>query len=706
MSTMKTLIIRPADVSLNPLGAESSVADARVSVVYDRDVWVGGQPVPRVTLLETSISTAGLRVPVLVSDDPSITEGAGFVIKVIVETTPRIGPHNDSGTSLARTIQVVAADPDEIPLGSKPNLTPVSDPMQYADVMSAIKAAAETKAAAAQVKASADGMVADVAASKDAATQAASSAAAAQQTAANMVGPTDAGVAQLVQSGAKTTTALSDTIAAKVIVPTTSAARFGAVGDGTSNDGAALATAPAGARVYLPAGQYAASSSVTIAADLVPAPGARILVPSGVTVKVTGAVDAASRDIFVDKGGKVDLTASPSQYNLAWFMSGSGYINERWDFAKRSMATFVTKQVWIPRPYANQPGAVVSGTRPYWGFNGPISFTDVNNTLTVHLEAEFKAVANCSSFLGFTDAAKPEDVYFYGDLRVLVPPDLTVDVGIDMQACARVTFWGNVVINGAKTSVRMGSPFQVAPVGSIRFFQLQCSFFTVAAVSIYGKQGLTVQDIQIDRLSCTAAQVDGVDVVQIRGLVRNIDIGSLIYSTDTAKNGYQAKDAANVLVVESTADGNIFWVRVGQLYQANAIQGFQVRTNADTPQGADKIQAVTIERVHSKYQGVAGSFAACTSCEVRGVTNSGDINIASGAVATRVTYSNNGVRTVTDSGSYTLINGVGSQSRGSGVAPAPAGGWPVGAIVRETSDNKVYLRVANTNAASDFIALT
>ena len=207
--TMKTLLIRPTDISLNPLGASSNVADARVSVVYDRDVWVGGQPVPRVPLVSTSIPAGGLRVPVLASDDPSITEGAGFVIKVIVETAPRIGQHNEAGVSLARTIQVATADPDEIPLGSKSNLTQVADPAQYADVMSAITAAAAARAAAAQVKASADAMAADVTASKDAATQAASSAAAAQQTAANMVGPTDAGVAQLIASGAKTSAALA-----------------------------------------------------------------------------------------------------------------------------------------------------------------------------------------------------------------------------------------------------------------------------------------------------------------------------------------------------------------------------------------------------------------------------------------------------------------------------------------------------------------
>ena len=202
MSTMKTLIIRPADVSLNPLGASSSVADARVSVVYDRDVWVGGQPVPRVPLIETSIPTDGLMVPVIASDDPSITDGAGFVIKVIVETSPRLGQHNDAGTSLARTIQVVAADPDVVPLGSKPNLTAVLDPAQYADVMSAITAAVETKAAAAQVKASADGAAADAAAAK-------SDAAAAVSKVNQAVASQDSATAQNVTSGDLTRRALA-----------------------------------------------------------------------------------------------------------------------------------------------------------------------------------------------------------------------------------------------------------------------------------------------------------------------------------------------------------------------------------------------------------------------------------------------------------------------------------------------------------------
>ena len=201
MSTMKNLVIRPADVSLNPLGAGSSVADATVSVVYDRDVWANGQPVPRVPLVSTSIPAGGLRVPVLASDDPSITEGAGFVIKVVVETAPRIGQHNETGVSLARTIQVVTADPDEIPLGSKSSLTQVADPAQYADVMSAIAAAAAAKSDAAQSSASAAAAKSDAAAAK-------SDAAAALDKATKAVTSQDTATAQNIATGAQTQAAL------------------------------------------------------------------------------------------------------------------------------------------------------------------------------------------------------------------------------------------------------------------------------------------------------------------------------------------------------------------------------------------------------------------------------------------------------------------------------------------------------------------
>jgi hypothetical protein len=73
---------------------------------------------------------------------------------------------------------------------------------------------------------------------EDAATRAASSAAAAQQSAANMVGPTDAGVAQLVQSGAKTSSALQQSFTRRSRTPLMLLDY--AVGDGKADDTASV----------------------------------------------------------------------------------------------------------------------------------------------------------------------------------------------------------------------------------------------------------------------------------------------------------------------------------------------------------------------------------------------------------------------------------------------------------------------------------
>lgn len=112
MSTMKTLIIRPADVSLNPLGDGSNVAGVEVTVAADRDVALsdgtfiaGGVPI-----VATSMPTAGLRVPILANDDPNITTGAGFSLVVTARYSPRCGVHGRP-QEMVRRIVITSADP-------------------------------------------------------------------------------------------------------------------------------------------------------------------------------------------------------------------------------------------------------------------------------------------------------------------------------------------------------------------------------------------------------------------------------------------------------------------------------------------------------------------------------------------------------------------------------------------------------------------
>ncbi|WP_143181203.1 hypothetical protein [Dermacoccus nishinomiyaensis] len=115
MSTMKNLVVRPADVSLNPLGATSGVAGVEVTVAVDRDVALtdgtfiaGGVPI-----VATSMPTAGLRVPVLANDDPSITTGAGFSLVVTARYSPRYGMHGRPQETVRRIV-ITSADPANV----------------------------------------------------------------------------------------------------------------------------------------------------------------------------------------------------------------------------------------------------------------------------------------------------------------------------------------------------------------------------------------------------------------------------------------------------------------------------------------------------------------------------------------------------------------------------------------------------------------
>ena len=114
-ATMKNLIIRPADVSLVPLGAASNVADVEVTVTADRDVALtdGAFIAGGVPIVATSMPSAGLKVPIIANDDPSITTGAGFSLVVTARYSPRRGQHRQR-TELVRRIVITSADPANV----------------------------------------------------------------------------------------------------------------------------------------------------------------------------------------------------------------------------------------------------------------------------------------------------------------------------------------------------------------------------------------------------------------------------------------------------------------------------------------------------------------------------------------------------------------------------------------------------------------
>jgi hypothetical protein len=82
-------------------------------------------------------------------------------------------------------------------------------------------------------------------------------------------------------------------------------------GNGTTDDRAALATADAAAAVDLPVGDYLVSSSVAFTRRMTFRPGARLIIPNGVTVTFSGGISAPTDQIFVCSGmGNVGFSAN------------------------------------------------------------------------------------------------------------------------------------------------------------------------------------------------------------------------------------------------------------------------------------------------------------------------------------------------------------------------------------------------------------
>lgn len=484
----------------------------------------------------------------------------------------------------------------------------------------------------------------------------------------------------------------------------TNISEFNGNGDGVENNASAFNSIVVGENVWLPNGNYKLSSNATINGNLVVSPNAKIVVGSGVTLTIRGKIHAYGVEMFVDNGGVVDLQNSENEYNLAWFDSGNGYINERWDFVRRGMKSFVKKKVRIPQPFYGQKGVRNDNGRLYWLFNDSFLIDDKQNTCSFYVDGEFMANNNMNNFILISDVAKPESVFFYGDIQVIANSNLFLGCGINIQSAARVTFFGNVVINGARTSVKIGGESQVAPVTDVRFFMLQCSFFSEKALSIYGKAGLTTQFIQIDRITATASQVTGLNAVEIKGLIRNVKIGDITYTTDVAKDGYLAFDAENVLLVESNAEGSLIKVEIDSIYQANANNCVKISTSTNNPQSNDKLQAISIKHVYGKFNSKSVDISDCNGVYIENVYNQSDVVISSTANYVDI-KAKRGLRNITDNGNYTTINNVGKQTRGGNVPPAPAIDWAVGSFIRETSDGKLYLRVAKNGTSEDFILI-
>lgn len=105
--------------------------------------------------------------------------------------------------------------------------------------------------------------------------------------------------------------------------------KFGAIGNGTTNDRVALVAADTSAQtldvpILLKAGTYRVSSSLTITSPVMLQPGVVIKPDSGVTVTLAGGVTAERSKIFDHSAGGVVVPRNVDFYHPAWWGATGG----------------------------------------------------------------------------------------------------------------------------------------------------------------------------------------------------------------------------------------------------------------------------------------------------------------------------------------------------------------------------------------------
>lgn len=481
---------------------------------------------------------------------------------------------------------------------------------------------------------------------------------------------------------------------------------YGALGDGISNSSAALKMAideigETEGTIVIPPGTFLLNEDVFIPRyiKISVLKGGKLIIGNNIEFKIDGVIDAGDYEIFVDNGGIVNKQNSSSPYNLSWYSGKS--INKKYDFARKDFKEFKNKKIVLPKAVSGQDGTFNDGyNRIYWACDGEILIDDAGNAADWYVEGEFRAIADFDSFIKIKGPSKPENIYFYGAVQMLATTDFNVTYGVNVVEGARIHFYDQLVVNGCKTSVNLGGEGQLGP-STVFFNHLQCSFYTDNAIRVDGNY-IYPNSIDANIISITSAQKEGTDAILLTGLMRDFKIGKILYAAD-AKDGFVGYDAENIVHIQAYGGKSIRFGVIDSIFTTQASNALKINNISEDGNSAD-IQFITVNRIYKKFTGSAFQINNCTDLSIGRIYN-GKGNSVIGGKAVNTEVLNNGSEKITDTGLYSLLGGVGKQSRGGNAPPAPTVDWKIGALILETTDGKLYLRIANNGTASDFVLI-
>ena len=288
--------------------------------------------------------------------------------------------------------------------------------------------------------------------------------------------------------------------------------------------------------------------------------GSVITINAGVTLTVLGGIDAGSYLIFSGPG-TLDRNAGSAFFNLAWFEGE--YLNDKWDFISRGLASLRPFAVVLPKPELGMQGAVeIAPNLVYWGIDAPIVFPDKANGCTWINGPESRIIATTAidSMMEFSTDSKVEDVTFTSGVWLV--GDSKASSGMKFHGGSRVRSNGLVQISDC------GIPLYFDNTGGsndkINFSSMYLARWSEAAIWVEGS-GNAMVACYFPEVILEEPVSDLKSCIVVRGQTRGLRFGRIHYI-----HFADAKVADNIVLVQSTANGYSAGLKIDEIYTSSA----------------------------------------------------------------------------------------------------------------------------------------
>jgi hypothetical protein len=459
--------------------------------------------------------------------------------------------------------------------------------------------------------------------------------------------------------------------------------------------------------VTLPKGTYLISETITIPSNISFKfnMGAKIKIATNKKVIINGKIFAGNYTIF-DGEGIADIHLSSTPIVLSWY-SGDSF-NIKWNKIKQTLESWRNYELIVPKPYPNQEGAKQLSDNDInwwvWKLTEPWVLDDKCNQAIINMYGELSCDGIVSAGLLIDDVEKPENILFpLGiTIRGVNNTDNYFTTGIEIRGTARLIFNGKVDIQYCDYGLVVGGSNQKREVGQLYFDYLHIAFIKTRHIILDGNKmqiiGNRFRDVVLERVIN-----DNQDCISVKGNCKNniFDCIQYLTGTDNDDTTESAKDARNIIVLQSTNTGHPVANEIRKIYATN-ITGCGIKIE-DLSNGTESKVEDTIIGYINCDGGTGIDINYCKGTKVTCASNGAMTHrIRSNSEYTSMNIGNRSGK-ITDEGSFTIINNFVNVGK---VNELPnTVGSKIGNLV--CCDKKIYLRISETGIASnDFILLS